>query len=510
MVFGRGRHARWGQYTVIPLMPGYWHPPFRRRFVDRRSGQKRRSTPGPHTVDWCDAGRSSGSWAERWTSSFRCGSTASRLFLGSFSYQGVALWLKPGATLEQANADVGRMLRPAWWAGVARAAGLVERSSRPQRESGRQLTPLKQDVVGDIRDTLWGADGDDRRRPPDRLRERRRSSCSCASKDGGGGWLRVAALTAPALVANRHAETAARKPRAWSRAGGVLGLAVAVWRAEDCSSPSVRRRCLDFGTSRSIPRSPGFTLAGVTRVAGAALRCRFPVLVSGPGAIAERASRRRRRLGISRPQPPRTPSRATLLVVVMVALALVLLVASEPDDSDVPDVAELCIPASTARAKCRDAGVSIPQIRRGRSRAAWRGSTTGSVERSAAVPDAEGSGRGQLGTRSKRIQPAPIPSRPKIRRIRLWAESAAAAIQDSSLPNCFHTWSGSASSIAGRDFTWTDVFDDRRVAVVSEDMAREMAWGGTQPALGKTHPRRQCRPLARGRRRRRRRVRRRA
>ena len=38
--------------------------------------------------------------------------------------------------------------------------------------------------------------------------------------------------------------------------------------------------------------------------------------------------------------------------------------------------------------------------------------------------------------------------------------------------------------VAGRDFTWTDVFDDRHVAVISENLAREL-WGGSQAALGK-------------------------
>jgi predicted permease len=38
--------------------------------------------------------------------------------------------------------------------------------------------------------------------------------------------------------------------------------------------------------------------------------------------------------------------------------------------------------------------------------------------------------------------------------------------------------------VAGRDITWTDVFDDRRVVVISEKVAREM-WGSPQAALSK-------------------------
>jgi putative ABC transport system permease protein len=38
--------------------------------------------------------------------------------------------------------------------------------------------------------------------------------------------------------------------------------------------------------------------------------------------------------------------------------------------------------------------------------------------------------------------------------------------------------------IAGRDFTWTDIYEMRRVAMVSENLAREM-WGSPTAALGK-------------------------
>ncbi len=38
--------------------------------------------------------------------------------------------------------------------------------------------------------------------------------------------------------------------------------------------------------------------------------------------------------------------------------------------------------------------------------------------------------------------------------------------------------------IAGRDFTWTDLYDKRRVAIVSQNLAREM-WGSPSAALGK-------------------------
>ena len=37
--------------------------------------------------------------------------------------------------------------------------------------------------------------------------------------------------------------------------------------------------------------------------------------------------------------------------------------------------------------------------------------------------------------------------------------------------------------IAGRDFTWTDLYEKRHVAIVSENLAREW-WGDPRAALG--------------------------
>ena len=71
---------------------------------------------------------------------------------GDFSYPGVAR-LKPGVTLDQANADVARMIplafdRFAMWPGLTRKmfeeAGL-----------GPNVRPLSQDVIGDVGRVLW-------------------------------------------------------------------------------------------------------------------------------------------------------------------------------------------------------------------------------------------------------------------------------------------------------------------------------------------------------------------
>jgi predicted permease len=75
-----------------------------------------------------------------------------RVFVGQFNFRGIAR-LKPGATIEQANADVARML------------GLVvERFPLPpgftrqmydDAKIGPNVRELAQDVVGDVGDVLW-------------------------------------------------------------------------------------------------------------------------------------------------------------------------------------------------------------------------------------------------------------------------------------------------------------------------------------------------------------------
>ena len=75
----------------------------------------------------------------------------SRVFLGNHYLHGVAR-LKPGVTLQQANADLGRMLE-IWkheWPGPPGAKQTTDNwQIRPA------LRPLKQDVVGDTGNALW-------------------------------------------------------------------------------------------------------------------------------------------------------------------------------------------------------------------------------------------------------------------------------------------------------------------------------------------------------------------
>ncbi|MGA3044076.1 MAG: ABC transporter permease, partial [Bryobacteraceae bacterium] len=75
-----------------------------------------------------------------------------KVFVGQFMYQSVAR-LKPGVTLAQANADVGRML-PMLLAKFPPAPGISVKMFQ-EAHLGPLVQPLKADVVGDIGKVLW-------------------------------------------------------------------------------------------------------------------------------------------------------------------------------------------------------------------------------------------------------------------------------------------------------------------------------------------------------------------
>ena len=74
------------------------------------------------------------------------------VFFGNFSYQGVAR-LRDGVTLEQANADVARMI-PIALDSFPMPPGFTRQMAEEAR-LGPTLRPLKEDVVGDVGRALW-------------------------------------------------------------------------------------------------------------------------------------------------------------------------------------------------------------------------------------------------------------------------------------------------------------------------------------------------------------------
>src|SRR5687768_1142893 len=75
-----------------------------------------------------------------------------KLFVGNFSYQGIAR-LKPDVTIEQANADIARML-PLTIERFPLPPGF-SRQMFDDAKIGPQVRPLSQDVIGDVGQMLW-------------------------------------------------------------------------------------------------------------------------------------------------------------------------------------------------------------------------------------------------------------------------------------------------------------------------------------------------------------------
>jgi putative ABC transport system permease protein len=387
----------------------------------------------------------------------------SKLYLGNFSYQGVAR-LKPGVTLQQANADIARML-PMWLNAWPVPPGF-SKDIFQNAHFGPKIKPLKQDVVGDIGTVLWVL----------------------------MGTIGLVLLIACANVANlllvraesRQQELAIRAAlgAGWGSIaremlfesltlgflGGALGLGLAygALRVLVANGPTTLPRLSEIGID---PTVLAFTFA-VSLLAGLLFGLIPVVKYAGPNLAASLRGGGRT-LSQSR---ERHRARNTL-VVVQVALALVLLVGSGlmirtfqalrnvPPGFEHPEEVQLMrvfIPDAQVKDDVRvmrsqnemlDKLAAIPGVK--------------SVAFSSSAPLEGFNSNDLVYAEDKNLNAGQIPP---IRRFRFVT------------PGFFKT--AGTAMIAGRDFTWTDLYEERHVAIVSENLAREM-WGGPSAALGK-------------------------
>ena len=385
-----------------------------------------------------------------------------RVFLGNFSFTGIAR-LKPGVTIDQANADVARML-PMWLKAWPTPLGL----DRAVFESARiapALRPLKQDVVGNITDVLWVL----------------------------MGTIGVVLLIACANVANlllvrvegRQQELATRAALGAGRGriarelihesltlgamGGVLGVGVAfgALRLLKALRPETLPRLDEIVID---PLVIGFAAAAA--LISGVLFGLIPILkYSGPQFIT--ALRGTRTASHSR---ERHRAR-NVLVVVQVALALVLLVASGLMIRTFQSLRHV-EPGFTRASQLQMMRVSIPptliedpsRVHRTYSDILEKLAALPGVSAAAFVSSAPLEGfnsNDPIGAEDKPYDPKKIPP---IRRFKFIS------------PGYFRTVG--TPVVTGRDITWSDVLDDHPVAVISENMAREM-WGAPAAALGK-------------------------
>jgi len=386
-----------------------------------------------------------------------------KLFLGGFSYDGIAR-LKPGVTLQQANADQARML--AIWLKAWPAPPGFPRAVFEGARFGPKLQPLKQEVVGNIGTVLWVL----------------------------MGTIGLVLLIACANVANlllvraesRQHEMAIRAAlgagwRAIAREmllesavlgilGGALGLGLAYGaiRILIAKGPQTLPRLSEIGID---PVVLGFSLI-VSLLAGLLFGL-IPVLKYAAPEVATAL----RGVGRSFSHGREHHRARNTLVVGQVALALLLLVGAglmirtfqalrnvEPGFTRPEEVQLLRILIYPEQVKDPE------QVMRMQNQMVDKLASIPGVTSVAFAEDAplEGlHGFNPIYAEDKTYRAGQLPPLRQFRSI---------------TPGFFKTTG--TPLIAGRDLTWTDLYDKRRVAIVSENLAREQ-WGGASAALGK-------------------------
>ncbi|MGI9073867.1 MAG: ADOP family duplicated permease [Bryobacteraceae bacterium] len=387
----------------------------------------------------------------------------SEAFIGNFSYQAIAR-LKPGVTIAQTNADVARML-PLMIQKFRPAPGMSLEMLKSAR-LGPNVRPLIQDVVGDVGTVLWVL----------------------------MGVVGIVLFIACANVANlllvraegRQQELAIRAALGAGRSriagelllesvtlgliGGALGLAIAyvalrlVVALGPANLPRLDELSIDapvllFTAVISFIAGIVFGLVPVFKHAGPQLGT---ALREGGRTSSEGRQRHRTR---------------SALVVVQVALALVLLVSSGLMIRTFQALKQVQ-PGFTTPEEILTFRVYIPEAQVPEPDRAAR--VYGDMmQKLAAVPGVRSVGLsnsitmdGENGNDPIFAKDGPVSEGriPPLRRFKFIS------------PGMFKTMGNPL--IAGRDLTWTDIYEKRQVVLVSENFAREY-WGKPAAAVGK-------------------------
>ncbi|HEU0175716.1 MAG TPA: ABC transporter permease [Blastocatellia bacterium] len=383
-----------------------------------------------------------------------------KTFLGVFVYGGIAR-LKPGVTLQQANADVARML-PIEVRSFSMQPGFSLKMFEDLR-LGPNLRPLKQDVVGDVGKVLWVL----------------------------MGGISLVLLIACANLANlllvraegRRQELAIRAALGASRGriaaqlfieslilavfGGLFGIGMAYWalRVLIAMAPQSLPRIHEIGVDGNVALFTGAVSLAASLLFGSVPVFKYPGaglgLSAGGRSMSESRDRQRSR---------------GVLVIVQVALALVLLVGSglmirtfraltrvNPGFVAPSEVQTFRIAIRDDQAPDAEPAVRIEEEIL-RKIEAIPGVT--SVGLSTNVP-MDGSGRvGPVFAKDSAFAHGAVPSN----RFEFVA------------PGFFKTLG--APLLAGRDYTWGDIYNKVPIAIVSEKFARE-SWRDPLSAIGK-------------------------
>ncbi len=387
----------------------------------------------------------------------------SKTFLGQFSFQGLAR-LKPGVTIDQANADTARMVPIALDAFPPFPGG--SKSMFVEARLAPVVKPLKKEVVGDIGSVLWvlmgtigmvlliacanvanlllvRADG------------RRQELAIRAAL--GAGWGQIAReLLMESVIFGLLGGAAGL-----ALAGGALKLLVAMAPANlpRIENISIDDTVLWFTLAVSLFSGLLFGLIPVLKYAGPQLA---PALRAGGRTLSQSKERHRAR---------------NVLVVVQVALALVLLIASGLMIRTFQTLKHV-EPGFTKPEQVQTLRISIPQTQVKDDVQAVRaeqeiidkiGAIPGvtSVAITSLVPMTNSGWHDGIYAEDRPSEEGKMP------KLRLYKFASPGLMKTMGTP-----------LIAGRDFTWTDVYEKRHVAMVSENLAREL-WREPGAAIGK-------------------------
>jgi predicted permease len=384
----------------------------------------------------------------------------SKAFLGQFSYSGIAR-LKPRVTIQQASADIARMI-PIALHRFPPQTGLTVKVFEDVHLAPK-LRFLRQLLVGDIGETLWVVMGT--------LGAVLLIACANVANlllvraEGRQHELAVrAALGAGWRDIARELMT---ESVALALLGGGLGLVFAAGaigmlvRMAPAHLPRLNEISID-------PTVLLFTLA-LALLSGVLFGIVPVIKYAGP-RIADALRSGGRSMTLSKERHRATGA----LVVVQVALALVLLIAAglmirtfqalrHVDPGFDPKGAltfSIAIPETLVKnseAVMQQEQAILDNIR------AIPGVTSAGITTAIPVNGSENSL--QVYARDKTY-----PSVPPLRRLKFVSPGLLAAMGN--------------RLVAGRDFTWTDVYRHRPVAMLSENLAREM-WGDPRLALGR-------------------------
>jgi putative ABC transport system permease protein len=386
-----------------------------------------------------------------------------KITLGGFGFEGIAR-LKPGATLAQANADVTRMI-PIVNAKFPPPPGISAKLFEDVRILP-SVRPLKQDVVGDLGKVLWVmmasigavlliACANVANLMLVRAEGRRQEFAVRAALGAGSGSIAGELIAESVLL---------------GVLGGVagLGLAYGALRLLVAIAPAYLPRIENVALG---PLGVVFTLA-VSLTAGVLLGLIPAIRYAAPNITAAlRAG------GRTSSQSREAHKARNALVVAQVALAVVLLIASglmirsfqalrnvHPGFSAPREIQTLSVSIAEAQVKEPERVVRMFQEIQGKL-AAIPG--VASVSFANSIPTDGNDSFDPVGAEDRTYREGELPP---LRRFKFVA------------PGFFQAMG--TRLVAGRDVTWTDLYDRRPVALISDNMAREM-WRTPSAAIGK-------------------------